>query len=317
MPETQCLAYDAESIALAARLILGGQPVAVATETVYGLAADATNGEAVAAIYAAKGRPAFNPLIVHVPDLAAADALAILPPAAIRLADALWPGPLTLVAPLRAQSPIAALATAGLPTVALRVPAHPAMRDLLNASGRPLAAPSANASNGISPTQAGHVLRSLGGRIPLVIDAGRCAVGVESTIVAVEGDGLRLLRPGPIAPEQMTEITGLAVARAQGGGIESPGQMPQHYAPSKPLRLRAETPLPGEWLIGFGDVAGDVSLSRGGDLTEAAARLFELLHAADAGPAARIAVASIPATGLGLAINDRLKRAASKPNGAG
>jgi L-threonylcarbamoyladenylate synthase len=311
MIQTQRLPYSPETIAHAARLIAGAQPVAVPTETVYGLAADATRGDAVAAIYAAKGRPSFNPLIVHVPDLATAQALADLPAPAVRLAEAFWPGPLTMIAPLKVDAPIAALTTAGLPTVALRVPAHPAMRDLLTACGRPLAAPSANASGTISPTSADHVLRSLGGRIPLVIDAGQCAVGLESTIIAVGTDRLRLLRPGPIAPDQLAEVAGLPIAGAGSDAIEAPGQMLQHYAPSKPLRLNATTAMPGEWLIGFGRVPGDVSLSPSADLTEAATRLFETLHAADAGPAAAIAIAPIPAEGLGLAINDRLKRAAA------
>ncbi len=308
---TQLLPHDAASIAHAARLILQGRPVAVPTETVYGLAADATNGAAVAAIYAAKGRPAFNPLIVHVADLAAASALADLPDAALRLGEALWPGPLTLVAPLRAGAPIAALATAGLRTIALRVPAHPAMRDLLAACARPLAAPSANASGTISPTRAAHVLRSLGERIALVIDGGACAIGIESTIVAAGTDRLRLLRPGAIAPELLARIAGLPIATDEDGAIEAPGQLRQHYAPAKPLRLEALAAQPGEWLIGFGAVDGDVSLSRTGDPIEAAARLFELLHEADAGPAERIAVAPVPDAGLGRAINDRLRRAAA------
>jgi L-threonylcarbamoyladenylate synthase len=311
MIQTERLPYSPDTIAYAARLIADAQPVAVATETVYGLAADATQGEAVAAIYAAKGRPSFNPLIVHVLDLAEAQALADLPEAAVRLAAAFWPGPLTVIAPLKAGAPIAALTTAGLPTIALRVPAHPAMRDLLAACGRPLAAPSANASGTISPTSADHVLRSLGSRIPLVIDAGLCAVGLESTIVAVEPDRLRLLRPGPITPQQLAEAAGLPIAGAGSDAIEAPGQMLQHYAPAKPLRLDVTEASADEWLIGFGPVPGDVSLSPDGDLAEAAARLFELLHAADAGPAARIAVAPVPAEGLGLAINDRLKRAAA------
>jgi L-threonylcarbamoyladenylate synthase len=298
MIQTQRLPFSPDTIAQAARLIAEAQPVAVPTETVYGLAADATRGEAVATIYAAKGRPSFNPLIVHVSDLAAAQALADLPEAAVRLAEAFWPGPLTMIAPLKAGVPIAALTTAGLATVALRVPAHPAMRDLLAACGRPLAAPSANASGSISPTSAYHVLRSLGGRIPLVIDAGPCAVGLESTIVAIE-------------PDRLPEVAGLPITDAESDTIEAPGQMLQHYAPSKPLRLNATTTKPGEWLIGFGLVSGDVSLSPGGDLIEAAARLFETLHAADAGPAVAIAVAPIPADGLGLAINDRLRRAAA------
>jgi L-threonylcarbamoyladenylate synthase len=309
--ETLLLPHSTDTLAHAARLIAAGSPVAVPTETVYGLAADATRGEAVAAIYAAKGRPSFNPLIVHVSGLAEALALAELPDAAIKLAEAFWPGPLTMIAPLRAGAAIAELTTAGLPTVALRVPAHPAMRDLLAASGRPLAAPSANASGTISPTEAGHVLHSLGGRIPLIVDGGPCAVGLESTIVAIGADRLRLLRPGPITPEQLAEAAGLPVSGTDNGTIEAPGQMLQHYAPAKALRLNAIERQPGEWLIGFGAVTGDVSLSPDGDLVEAAARLFGLLHAADAGPAERIAVAPISGEGLGLAINDRLRRAAA------
>ena len=202
--------HDAAAIAAAARLICAGQPVAVPTETVYGLAADAGSGPAVAAIYAAKGRPAFNPLIVHVPDLAAAERLAALPPPALTLARTFWPGALTVVAPLRPDAPVATLATAGLPTVALRVPAHPAIRELLQACGCPLAAPSANRSGALSPTSAAHVLRSLDGRISLVIDGGPSRLGLESTIVAVGPDGLRVLRPGPIPMERLAEVSGLA-----------------------------------------------------------------------------------------------------------
>lgn len=303
--------FTPEAIAEAARLIAAGRPVAVPTETVYGLAADATNGAAVAGIYAAKGRPSFNPLIVHVPDLAAAAALADLSPSAVTLAEAFWPGPLTIVAPLKAGGGIASLATAGLPTVALRVPAHAAMRALLEATGVPLAAPSANASGSISPTRASHVVRSLSGRIPLVVDAGATAMGLESTIVAVEGDRLRLLRPGPVTAAALEEAGGLPAVPAHGGAIEAPGQLTQHYAPNKPLRLNATEAMADEWLIGFGRVAGAASLSPAGDLAQAAARLFDLLHAADQGDAARIAVAPVPEEGLGQAINDRLRRAAA------
>ena len=306
------LPYDKTAIAEAARLIGEGRPVAMPTETVYGLAADAMRGEAVAAIYAAKGRPSFNPLIVHVLDLEAADAIADLTPAARRLAEQFWPGPLTLVAPLRPGAGIAALATAGLATIALRAPAHPAMRDLLRATGKPLAAPSANASGTISPTRAAHVLRSLGCSIELIVDAGPTSVGLESTIVAAQSEGLRILRPGPITAEQLSRISGLpVVATAASGAIEAPGQLAQHYAPSKPVRLEATEAREGEWLIGFGAVAGDMSLSPAGDLAEAAARLFDLLHEADAGPAPRIAIAPVPDEGLGAAINDRLRRAAA------
>ena len=303
--------YDDQAIAEAARLIGEGRPVAMPTETVYGLAADATCGEAVAAIYAAKGRPSFNPLIVHVLDLAAADKIADLAPPARRLAEHFWPGPLTLVAPLRPGAGIAALATAGLATIALRAPAHPALRDLLRAAGRPLAAPSANASGAISPTRAAHVLRSLGRSIELIIDGGPTSVGLESTIVAVAEDGLRILRPGPITAEQLASIAGLPTAAGASDTIEAPGQLAQHYAPSKPVRLNATEAREGEWLIGFGAVAGDVSLSAAGNMAEAAARLFDLLHEADAGPAPRIAIAPVPDEGLGAAINDRLRRAAA------
>ncbi len=299
---TETRSFGPEAIAEAAALIRAGELVAVPTETVYGLAADATNSEAVARIYEAKGRPSFNPLIVHVPDLSAAKELGRFDQAALALAEAHWPGPLTLVVPLAEKSSIASLVTAGLETIAFRVPAHPAMRALLEASGRPLAAPSANASGSISPTRAEHVLRSLDGRIPLVIDGGATAHGLESTIIAATRGPLRLLRPGPIV---------IAAAAASTGGIEAPGMMASHYAPSKPLRLNAVTAEPDEWLIGFGPVDGTVSLSPSGDLREAAARLFDYLHKADRASPPRIAVAPIPAEGLGLAINDRLARAAA------
>lgn len=300
--ETLVQPFGEGAIATAAALIADGQCVAVPTETVYGLAADATDGKGVAGIYAAKGRPSFNPLIVHVPDLAAAERIAEFNDAARGLAARYWPGPLTLVLPLRADSGIASLVTAGLPTIALRIPAHPAMRALLAASGKPLAAPSANASGSISPTSAAHVLKSLGRRIPLIIDAGPTGVGLESTIVAVAADGaLRLLRPGPVD-------LGLALAKA--GTIEAPGQLASHYAPAKPLRLNATSAEPDEWLIGFGAVSGDDTLSSSGDLAEAAANLFGALHDAEAAPPPRIAIAPISETGLGVAINDRLKRAA-------
>jgi L-threonylcarbamoyladenylate synthase len=311
MSQARILPYDNAAIAEAALLVAAGRPVAMPTETVYGLAADATRGDAVAAIYTAKGRPSFNPLIVHVLDLAAADAIADLPAMARKLAEAFWPGPLTLVAPLKPGALIAALATAGLPTIALRAPAHPAMRALLQASGKPLAAPSANASGTISPTRAEHVARSLGTTIDLIVDAGPTTVGLESTIVTVTDDGLRLLRPGPITADQLVEITGLPVRVNMSNTITAPGQLAQHYAPSKPVRLDATETHPDEWLIGFGAVAGDASLSPSGDTTEAAARLFDLLHQADAASAPRIAIAPVPETGLGVAINDRLRRAAA------
>ena len=303
---TEVMPYDAAAIAAAARLIGEGLAVAVPTETVYGLAADATDGAAVARIYAAKGRPAFNPLIVHVGSLEAAERLAIFDEVARALAARFWPGPLTLVLPARPESGIASLVTAGLATIALRVPAHPAMRDLLAATGKPLAAPSANASGRLSPTRASHVLAGLGGRIPLIVDAGPTGHGLESTIVAIGADGVRLLRPGPIAD------LGIAVAPSGSGRIEAPGQLAGHYAPAKPLRLEALERKADEWLIGFGSVAGDSTLSAAGDPVEAAANLFERLHEAEASAAAAIAVAPVPDQGLGAAINDRLRRAAAR-----
>jgi len=302
MVQTKVLPYDAGAIAEAARLIGEGLPVGVPTETVYGLAADATRGEAVARIYEAKGRPSFNPLIVHVLDVGQAETVAEFDVQAQELAERHWPGPLTLVLPLRPGSPIASLVTAGLPTVAIRAPAHPAMRDLLVAAGRPLAAPSANASGRISPTRAEHVLASLGGRISLIVDDGPTGHGLESTIVAVSGGRMRLLRPGPID-------LGLEIDLS--GNVEAPGQLESHYAPARPLRLDATAAAADEWLIGFGEVAGDASLSRSGDLVEAAAGLFDHLHEAERQDRPRIAVAPIPDNGIGRAINDRLRRAAA------
>ena len=303
MPEaTRILPFSDDAIAEAARLIGEGQPVAIATETVYGLAADAQNAEAVARIYEAKGRPSFNPLIVHVPDLLAAKRIGDFSNHVTSLAESHWPGPLTIVVPLREDAGIASLVTAGLSTIAIRVPAHPAMQALLRAVDRPLAAPSANASGSISPTKAEHVLKSLGGRIPLIVDAGPTERGLESTIVAA-GEPLRLLRRGPIEIE--------AAVEAPPDRIEAPGQLASHYAPAKPLRLEALDAGEDEFLIGFGHVRGHASLSPSGDLIEAASRLFDLLHLADASEKARIAVAPVPNKGLGAAINDRLRRAAA------
>jgi L-threonylcarbamoyladenylate synthase len=302
--------YGKAAVEEAARLILEGLPVAVPTETVYGLAADATNPDAVARIYEAKGRPGYNPLIIHVASLAQAETVADLPAGAHVLASAFWPGALTLVVPLRERSGIAPAATAGLPTVALRSPAHPAMQDLLAACGKPLAAPSANASGGISPTSADHVLSSLSGRIPLIIDGGPTEHGIESTILGFNEGRLTLLRPGPL---DFAELAG--AAQLLGGtspdGIVAPGQLASHYAPAKPLRLNAAEAQPGEWMIGFGLLRGDDNLSPGGNLVEAASRLFHSLHHADAQERPRIAVAPIPEDGVGIAINDRLRRAAA------
>lgn len=308
--ETITFPYGDAAIAEGARLIAAGQPVAVPTETVYGLAADATNATAVAAIYAAKGRPSFNPLIVHVLDLAAADAIAVVGDRARALAAAFWPGPLTIVLPLKPDSGIASLVTAGLETIAIRVPAHRAMRALLAATGKPLAAPSANASGAISPTRASHVLGSLNGRIALIIDDGPTSAGLESTIV-LAGDPPRLVRPGPIPAEAIEAMIGQPLAPAP-GGIIAPGQLASHYAPAKPLRINADGPRAGEWMIGFGDVPGDDTLSETGDLIEAAARLFDCLHHADATGRIAIAVARVPMDGIGTAINDRLSRAAHR-----
>lgn len=301
--ETRVLPFSEDAIAEAARLIAVGEPVAIPTETVYGLAADATNAEAVAKIYEAKGRPSFNPLIVHVADLDKAREIADFGLLSTELARKHWPGPLTIVAPLKSNSSIASLVTAGLSTVGVRVPSHRAVQALLRAVERPLAAPSANASGSISPTRAEHVSLSLGGRIPLIIDDGPCPRGIESTIIAETGPQLRLLRRGPL------NIEGAVLAT--GGKLESPGQMASHYAPSKPLRLNASEASESEYLIGYGPVSGDSSLSPSGDLVEAAARLFGLLYLADASPKARIAVAPVPEKGLGQAINDRLRRAAA------
>jgi len=302
MTNTRILPFSDEAMAEATRLIRAGEPVAVATETVYGLAADATNPAAVARIYEAKGRPDFNPLIVHVPDLAAAMRIGKFDAAALALAEEHWPGPLTLVVPLREGSGIASIVTAGLPTIGLRIPAHPAMQALLKAVGRPLAAPSANASGSLSPTRAEHVLKSLGGRLSLILDSGPTERGLESTIVAATDGVLRLLRPGPIAVDAQLA----AVER-----IEAPGQLASHYAPSKPLRINATSAAADEYWIGFGPLDGDANLSPTGDLAEAATRLFDLLHQTDESNKPRIAIAPIPDKGLGAAINDRLRRAAA------
>ncbi len=299
---TRVLQFDDAALREAARFITSGDVVAVPTETVYGLAADATSGAAVARIYQAKQRPGFNPLIVHVADLAQARAIGEIGSIAQSLVEEFWPGPLTLVVPLRVDAAIANAATAGLTTVALRMSSHRAMQALLHATGKPLAAPSANISGALSPTRAAHVLQSLGGRIPLIVDDGATQGGIESTIVAVDGGAIRLLRAGPV------EVAGSVVVTD--GAIEAPGQLAAHYAPTKPLRLDAAVADPNEWMIGFGAVAGDATLSATGDLREAGARLFDLLHRADASDRAKIAVASIPEYGIGNAINDRLRRAA-------
>lgn len=308
----QIRAADSAGIAAAAQQLRAGGLVALPTETVYGLAARADQAESVAAIYRAKGRPDFNPLIVHVPSVAAARSIARFDDRAEALAAAFWPGALTLVLPLRAEAAIAPAVTAGLPTIALRCPAHPVMRAVLEAAGLPLAAPSANRSGGVSPTRADHVAASLGDAVPLILDGGSCAAGLESTIVALrEGGAWQVLRPGPITEYQISAILGQGPDAVTSAAIEAPGQLASHYAPGKPVRLNVAAAEPDEFLIGFGPVRGDVSLSPTGDLAEAAARLYAALHAGAAAPKPRIAVAAIPDDGIGAAINDRLRRAAA------
>lgn len=296
----------------AARVIVRGGTVAVPTETVYGLAARADDDAAVAGIYRAKGRPDFNPLIVHVPDVTAAEALAVFDDRARALAQAFWPGALTMVVPLHEGAGLAPAVSAGLPTVALRCPAHPVMQALLKTCGLPLAAPSANRSGGVSPTSAAHVAASLGDRVDLILDGGETQQGIESTIVGLRADGSwSMLRPGPITEAQIAGVLGGSSAAMTSAKIEAPGQLASHYAPGKPVRLDAARAEAGEFLIGFGDVTGDVTLSASGDLAEAAARLYACLHLGAAAAEPRIAVAPIPDHGIGVAINDRLRRAAA------
>jgi L-threonylcarbamoyladenylate synthase len=306
------LPADDAAITAAADLLSGGQIVAIPTETVYGLAADASKADAVARIYAAKGRPDFNPLIVHVPDQGAAENLAVFGDMADRLAKAFWPGPLTLVLPLRECALVAKAVTSGLSTVAIRCPAHPVMQAVLAKSGLNLAAPSANKSGGISPTRAQHVLASLGSAVPMILDAGPCAAGLESTIVAVRDSGWQILRPGPVTAEDIETVLQCPPEAAAGDHIEAPGQLASHYAPSKPLRLNAAEARADEWLIGFGSLPGDENLAPDGDLSVAAAHLFDALHNADSSDRPNIAVARIPDIGIGVAINDRLARAATR-----
>ena len=311
---TERLRPDAAGIARAAELLRAGRLVALPTETVYGLAADATSDVAVAGIYAAKDRPAFNPLIVHLPDLDAARAVAEFPGDAERLAGAFWPGPLTLVLPLRAGAGISPLVTAGMDSVAIRVPAGAVAQAVLRAAAIPVAAPSANPSGRISPTTAEHVLASLSGRIAAVIDGGACPVGVESTILDLTGPP-RLLRPGGLPTEALEAALGRPLLQplpATPDRPVAPGMLASHYAPRAAMRLNARDAGPGEVLLGFGPVAGAAeNLSPTGDLVEASANLFAALHRLDAGGAAVIAVSPIPERGLGRAINDRLRRAAA------
>lgn len=309
MRQTDLLQPDRAGIAKAVAHLRQGDLVAFPTETVYGLGADACNPTAVAAIYATKNRPAFNPLIVHVSDIAQAARFAHFDATAQTLAAAHWPGPLSLILPLKKAHGLAGLVTAGLNTVAVRVPAHPLAQALLAAFDGPVAAPSANPSGRISPTRAAHVLKGLSGQIAAVLDGGPCDVGLESTIVA-PGPLPRLLRAGGLATDQIEATIGRPLKAPDAARIESPGQMTSHYAPNACVRINAEHREPNEFRIGFGPYTGDVTLSQTGDLLEAAANLFDLLHIADK-DGRPIAVAPIPETGLGQAINDRLRRASA------
>ncbi|WP_151719095.1 L-threonylcarbamoyladenylate synthase [Gemmobacter serpentinus] len=313
MTETRILAPDPAGIIEAAAILNAGGLVAMPTETVYGLAANAGDDQAVAGIYAAKNRPAFNPLIVHLPDLAAVERYAVLTPAAQTLAARFWPGPLTMVLPLRAGARLSPLVTAGLSTVAIRLPAHPLAQALLRECGLPLAAPSANPSGRVSATRPDHVLAGLAGRIDAVLDGGACTVGVESTIIAMDG-AAALLRPGGVPVEDIEAALGQPLLLPGDPATpKAPGQLASHYAPEAGVRLNATEARPGEVLVGFGAVKGQLALSETGDLLEAASRLFHVLREADAlaGPGGAIAFAPVPEQGLGRAINDRLRRAAA------
>jgi L-threonylcarbamoyladenylate synthase len=299
----------------AARLLRAGALVAFPTETVYGLGGDALDERAVAEIFAAKGRPAFNPLIVHVPGLAEAEAHARFDARARRAAERFWPGPLSLVLPRRPESGLSLLASAGLDTVAMRAPAHPVAQALLRAAGRPIAAPSANRSGRLSPPEAAHAAAELGGRVALILDGGRCQVGVESTVLDLSGERPALLRPGGVPVEALAAVLG-PISLAGDGPRRSPGMLETHYAPALPLRLEAAAARPGEALLAFGPqippgFAAVENLSRTGDLAEAAANLFAMLRRLDRPQFAGIATMPIPEHGLGRAINDRLRRAAA------
>jgi L-threonylcarbamoyladenylate synthase len=319
MTAPDVLAPTTDAIARAAALIRDGQLVAFPTETVYGLGADASNDRAVARIFAAKGRPQFNPLIAHVPDAAAARAHVLWTDTAERLARRFWPGPLTLVLPRRADGAVSLLCSAGLDTLAVRAPAHAVAQALLRAADRPIAAPSANRSGAVSPTRAEHVAPALGNGVALVLDGGPCAVGVESTVVDLTTPSPTLLRPGGATREAIEAVIGpvmLGTAIGTPGALHSPGQLESHYAPSLPMRLDATSVGSDEALLAFGadaplGAATTLNLSPTGDLAEAAAHLFAMLRALDRPGIARIAVMPIPEHGLGLAINDRLRRAAA------
>jgi L-threonylcarbamoyladenylate synthase len=309
---------SAEAIARGAALLRAGELVAFPTETVYGLGGDATSDAAVAAIFAAKGRPRFNPLIVHVPDLAAAEAVSVFDERAREAARHFWPGPLTLVLPRRESGSVSLLACAGLDTIAVRVPAHPVSQALLHEVGRPLAAPSANRSGRVSPTEAAHVAAELRRRVALILDGGGCAVGLESTVLDLTGAAPALLRPGGATLEELTAFLGpIALAREDPQTPRAPGQLASHYAPGLPLRLDAAAARPGEALLAFGPqvppgFAAVLNLSATGDLAEASANFFAMLRRLDRTEFTGIAVTPIPETGLGRAINDRLRRAAAR-----
>lgn len=311
---TRHLTSEPQDVAEAARILQSGGLVAFPTETVYGLGADASNSTAVAQIFAAKERPQFNPLIIHLPDLDAAQRFGDFPEAALKLAKAFWPGPLTLVVPLKADAALSPLVTSGLNTVGIRVPATPLAQDLLCKAAVPVAAPSANPSGQISPTRARHVAAGLFGRIDAILDGGACGVGVESTIVGFDPEPV-LLRPGGLAAEEIARVLGHPLRQNTAEDPDaptSPGQLLSHYAPKAAVRLNATEKRAGEVLLGFGPVVGaDLSLSPTGDLVEAAANLFEALHQLDEIKAGTIAISPIPVEGLGRAINDRLKRAAA------
>jgi L-threonylcarbamoyladenylate synthase len=305
---------DAATLDEAVRLLRAGEAIGLPTETVYGLAADACDDRAVARIFEMKGRPTFNPLIIHTPSAGVAEGFVTFPPAARHLAARFWPGPLTLVLPRRPDCPVSLLASAGLDTLAIRVPAHQAARDVLAAFEGPLAAPSANRSGHVSPTRAIHVAREL--PVRLIVDGGACAVGLESTIVGFRDGRPVLLRPGAVTPEDIEEATGMAPETHEpSAGINAPGQLSSHYAPEAPVRLGVRELREGEALLAFGaplpGAAFTQNLSPGGDLAEAAANLFSMLRSLDRADVAGIAVMPVPDTGLGLAINDRLRRAAA------
>lgn len=295
----------------AAEILQVGGLVAFPTETVYGLGADATNDRAVAKIYEAKGRPQFNPLIAHVTDVEEAFAQAEFPAAALTLAAKFWPGPLTLVLPRKKGCMVSLLSSAGLPSIALRVPQHPLALELIRAVGRPVVAPSANPSGRISPTTAAHVREGLGSKVEMILDGGPCAVGLESTIVSLLDDTPRLLRAGGLAREKIEEALGRELTAPVSGPLHAPGQLESHYAPQASMRLNATQWREGEARLGFGAMDALHNLSPTGDLIEAAANLFSMLHQLDTFGSSTIAVASIPSTGLGEAINDRLRRAAA------